>query len=65
MGAVLENIAQWQCVERFSDPNQEIKMVKAGVGLLLGASILIGLCPWLLTNHINGSLQLLVDRMAN
>ena len=38
---------------------------KAGVGLLLGASILIGLCPWLLTNHINGSLQLLVDRMAN
>ena len=38
---------------------------KVGVGLLLGASILIGLCPWLLTNHINGSLQLLVDRMAN
>jgi NADH-quinone oxidoreductase subunit M len=38
---------------------------KAGVGLLLGASILIGLCPWLLTNHINGSLQLLLDRMAN
>ena len=34
MGAVLENISQWQCVERFSDPNQEIKMVKSGVGLL-------------------------------
>ena len=38
---------------------------KMGVGLLLGASILIGICPWLLTNHISGSLQLLIDRMAN
>ncbi len=34
MGAVLENISQWQCVERFSDPNKEIKILKAGVGLL-------------------------------
>jgi len=38
---------------------------KAGVTLLLGASILIGICPWLLTNHINGSLELLIDRLAN
>ena len=35
---------------------------KAGVALLLGASLLIGLCPWLLTNHIAGSLQLLLNR---
>ena len=38
---------------------------KAGVALLLGASLLIGLCPWLLTNHINGSLQLLINRLPN
>ena len=35
---------------------------KAGVALLLGASLLIGLCPWLLTNHIAGSLQLFLNR---
>ena len=38
---------------------------KAGVALLLGASLLIGLCPWLLTNHITGSLQLLINRLPN
>ncbi len=38
---------------------------KAGVTLLLGASILVGICPWLLTNHISGSLELLIDRLAN
>ncbi len=36
---------------------------KCGVALLLGASLLIGLCPWLLTNHIAGSLQLLLNRL--
>ena len=36
-----------------------------GCGLLLGAALLIGLCPWLLTNTINGSLQFLVERLAN
>ena len=35
------------------------------VALWLGASLLIGLCPWLLTNHINGSLQLLINRLPN
>ena len=38
---------------------------RVGVALLLGASLLIGLCPWLLTNHINGSLQLLINRLPN
>jgi NADH-quinone oxidoreductase subunit M len=38
---------------------------KAGVALMLGASLLIGLCPWLLTNHITGSLQLLINRLPN
>jgi len=38
---------------------------KAGVALLLSASLLIGLCPWLLTDKINGSLQLLIDRLTS
>ena len=36
-----------------------------GCGLLLGAALLIGLFPWLLTNTISGSLQFLVKRLAN
>ena len=38
---------------------------KVGVALLLGASLLIGLCPWLLTNKMTASLKLLVDRLGN
>ena len=36
-----------------------------GCGLLLGAALLIGLFPWLLTNTISGSLQFIVERLAN
>jgi NADH-quinone oxidoreductase subunit M len=36
-----------------------------GSGLLLGAALLIGLCPWLLTNTISGSLKFLVERLTN
>jgi NADH:ubiquinone oxidoreductase subunit 4 (subunit M) len=36
-----------------------------GCGLLLGAALLIGLFPWLLTNTISGSLQFFVERLAN
>ena len=36
-----------------------------GCGLLLGATLLIGLCPWLLTNTVSVSLQFLLERIAN
>ena len=38
---------------------------KVGVALLLGASLLIGLCPWLLTEKMTASLKLLADRLGN
>jgi NADH-quinone oxidoreductase subunit M len=38
---------------------------KIGVALLLGASLLIGLCPWLLTEKMTASLKLLADRLGN
>ncbi len=34
---------------------------KAGVALLLGSALLIGLCPWLLTDKISPSLKLMLD----
>ncbi|MDP6036231.1 MAG: NADH-quinone oxidoreductase subunit M [Verrucomicrobiota bacterium] len=36
-----------------------------GCGLLLGTALLIGLCPWLLTDTISDSLQFLVEKLAN
>jgi NADH-quinone oxidoreductase subunit M len=36
-----------------------------GCGLLLGSALLIGLCPWLLTNTISASLNFFVERLAN
>ena len=38
---------------------------KTGVAILLGVSLLIGLCPWLLTDKISASLELLVNRLPN
>ena len=38
---------------------------KVGVTILLGASLLIGICPWILTDKIKPSLGLLLERLAN
>jgi NADH-quinone oxidoreductase subunit M len=38
---------------------------KVGVTILLGASLLIGICPWILTDKITPSLGLLLERLAN
>jgi len=38
---------------------------KTGVAILLGASLLIGLCPWLLTDKISPSLKLMLERFPN
>jgi len=38
---------------------------KTGVAILLGASLIIGLCPWLLTDKISTSLKLMLERLAN
>jgi len=38
---------------------------KTGVAILLGSALLIGLCPWLLTDKISPSLKLMLGRMAN
>ncbi len=35
-----------------------------GCGLLLGAALLVGLCPWLFTNTISASLKFLVERLT-
>ena len=38
---------------------------KTGVTILLGAALLIGLCPWLLTDKISPSLKLMLERFPN
>jgi len=38
---------------------------KIGVAILLGSALLIGLCPWLLTDKISPSLELMLDRFPN
>ena len=38
---------------------------KVGITILLGASLLIGICPWILTEKINPSLELLLKPFAN
>jgi len=38
---------------------------KVGITLLLGASLLIGICPWILTEKINPSLEMLLKPFAN
>ena len=38
---------------------------KVGVTILLGASLLIGIFPWILTDKITPSLGLLLERLAN
>jgi len=38
---------------------------KTGVAILLGAALLIGLCPWLLTDKISPSLKLMLERFPN
>jgi len=38
---------------------------KTGVAILLGSALLIGLCPWLLTDKISPSLKLLLERLPN
>ena len=35
---------------------------KIGVAILLGSALLIGLCPWLLTDKISPSLELMLER---
>ncbi len=38
---------------------------KVGITILLGASLLIGICPWILTDKITPSLELLLKPFAN
>ena len=38
---------------------------KTGVAILLGAALLIGLCPWLLTDKISPSVKLMLERFPN
>lgn len=38
---------------------------KTGVTILLGAALLIGICPWILTDKIKPSLELLLKAFAN
>ena len=38
---------------------------KIGVAILLGSALLIGLCPWLLTDKISPSLKLMLERFPN
>ena len=38
---------------------------KTGVAILLGAALLIGLCPWLLTDKISLSLERILERFPN
>ena len=38
---------------------------KVGIAILLGASLLIGICPWILTEKINPSLELLLKPFTN
>ena len=38
---------------------------KIGVAILLGSALLIGLCPWLLTEKISPSLERMLERFPN
>jgi len=38
---------------------------KIGVAILLGSALLIGLCPWLLTDKISLSLERMLERFPN
>ncbi len=43
-------------------PPAPIRRRFPGVALLLGSALLIGLCPWLLTDKISPSLELMLER---